>query len=408
MTGFSAGVELDATYHMHTYARKPARFVRGMGVRLFDEDGREYLDFVSGIGAVSVGHADTAVAEAVSRQMQLLVHVSNLFYVEGRAELAATLVEMTGWPVEGDGPAARVFFCNSGTEASEGAIKLARRWAAANKPGAFRIVTAEGSFHGRTLAALAATAQASKQDAFRPLPEGFDHVPLNDLEALEAAITSETCAVFLEPIQGEGGVWPCDPEYLHAVRRLCDERNVLLMLDEVQTGFYRTGTAFAHQGYGVTPDVMTLAKGIANGLPMGAIVARTSVADCFIPGDHGSTFGGGPVLCAAALATIDRLRAKGLGANAVTVGAHLRDALTALARQTGRITEVRGTGLMVGISLSEPVAAAVTARALDRGVVLNNVGDSIIRFLPPLVCTVSDVDAMMVVLSETLEEVWPT
>jgi acetylornithine/N-succinyldiaminopimelate aminotransferase len=296
---FEATAALDAEFHMPTYARKPVMFVRGEGMRLYDDDGAEYLDFVSGIGAVNLGHSHAAVVEAVRAQVGRLTHVSNLYYVEHRDELARDIVSLLAGPDAA--VSAKVFLCNSGAESVEGAIKLARLWGKRRRgEDCFRVVTAERSFHGRTLAALAATGQASKQEAFAPLPEGFSHVPLNDIDALDAAVTRETCAVMLEPIQGEGGVYPCTPEYLRAVRDLCREREVLFVLDEVQTGMYRTGPAFAHQAFGTAPDVMCLAKSLANGLPIGAIVARGEVADTFAPGDHGSTFGGGPVVCAAA------------------------------------------------------------------------------------------------------------
>jgi len=266
---YEATTALDAEFHMRTYARKPVMFVRGEGMRLFDDDGREYLDFVSGIGAVNLGHSHPAVVEAVREQIGRLTHVSNLYHVEHRDELCRDLVTLFG----GD---ARVFLCNSGAEANEGAIKLARKWGRERRGAAcHHIVTAERSFHGRTLATLAATGQPSKQATFAPLPAGFSHVPLNDLEALAEAVTEHTCAVLLEPVQGEGGVYPCDPGYLAAVRALCDERDVLLVLDEVQTGLWRTGPAFAWQVYGVRPDVMCLAKSLANGLPAGAVLATS-------------------------------------------------------------------------------------------------------------------------------------
>lgn len=389
----------DAAFHMGTYARKQVLFVRGAGMRLYDDDGREYLDFVSGIGAVNLGHAHPAVASAVAVQQATLVHVSNLYYVEHRAELAEDIVSLAGGGM-------KVFFCNSGTEASEGAIKLARRWGKAQRgEDCVKIITAERSFHGRTMAALTATGQPSKQEAFAPLLPGFAHVPLNDIAALEAEVDGSTCAVMLEPVQGEGGVYPCTEEYLTAVRALCDERDVLLILDEVQTGFYRTGPVFAHQGYGVMPDIMTLAKSLANGLPIGAVVARDEVAAAFQPGDHGSTFGGGPVVCAAARATIAELAKAHAGENAIAVGAHLTEGLMRLAATTGMIAEVRGKGLMLAAQLSRPVAAQVTAQSLMRGVVLNNIGADIIRFLPPLVCTNAEVDTLLGVLSNILNNI---
>lgn len=389
---------LDAEFVMQTYARKPVMFVRGDGMRLYDDDGREYLDFISGIGAVNLGHAHPAVTAALIEQAAKLTHVSNLFYVEHRAELAEEVVALLGggW---------KLFFANSGTEAVEGAIKLARKWAGFHKPGAFTVVTLERSFHGRTLAALAATGQASKQEAFAPMPDGFVHVPPNDIAVLDAAIDGSVAAVLLEVIQGEGGVWPLSAEYLAAARELTEQRGCLLMLDEIQTGFFRTGPAFAHQAYNITPDVITIAKALGNGLPIGGILATDEVASALVPGDHGSTFGGGPVICAAARATLASLIAEDLGANAVASGEYLRAGLSALAQRTGAITDVRGAGLMVGVSLVEPVAATVAERALANGIVLNNIGTNILRFLPPLVCGKPEIDTLLSTLSDILVEV---
>jgi acetylornithine/N-succinyldiaminopimelate aminotransferase len=397
---------LDAAFHMPTYARKPVLFVRGEGMRLYDDDGREYLDFVAGIGSVNLGHSHPAVVEAARDQIGRLTQVSNLFYVEHRSELASDLAGLLEAGSPQAGVPAKVFFCNSGAEANEGAIKLARRWGKAHRgDGCYRIVTAERSFHGRTLGALAATGQPSKQEAFAPLPEGFDHVPLNDMVALDAAVTGSTCAVLLEPVQGEGGVHACEPGYLAAVRALCDERGVLLMLDEVQTGLYRTGPVFAHQAHGVVPDVMCLAKSLANGLPIGAIVARGDAADAFSPGDHGSTFAGGPVVCAAARACVAALAGEGLGDNAIASGAYLRARLARLAEDTGRVREVRGVGLMNAVELTVPVAAEVAAALLGRGLMVNSIGTDVIRMLPPLVCTTAEIDTLIAALYEVLDDV---
>ena len=389
---------LDARFVMHTYGRKPVIFVRGEGMRLFDDEDREYLDFVAGIGAVNLGHAHPAVTAAVCEQAAKLVHVSNLFYVEHRAELAEDIVRLLGgeW---------QMFFANSGTEAVEGAIKLARRWAGEHKPGARTVVTLERSFHGRTLAALAATGQPSKQEVFAPMPAGFVHVPANDIEALDCAVDETVAAVMVEVVQGEGGVWPLSPEYLAAVRRICDERGALMIADEVQTGFFRTGPAFAHQAYGVTPDVVAVAKAMANGLPIGGVLARGEASSALRPGDHGSTFGGGPVVCAAGRATIAALVAEELGGNAAEIGAYLQSGLVALGETSGSIADVRGAGLMVGVSLSKPIAAEIGARALQRGVVLNNIGADILRFLPPLVCGKPEIDTLLSMLSDIIDEV---
>jgi len=389
--------EHDDEFHMNTYARKDVLFVSGKGMRLYDDDGREYLDFMSGIGAVNLGHTHPAVVAAVQEQVAKLTHVSNVFHVEHRAELAGDLVTLAG-----DG--FKVHFANSGTEACEAAIKLARKRSKERKgDDAYEIVTALRGFHGRTMGSLAATPQPAKQDPFAPMLPGFTYVPLNDIEALEAAVGPNTAAVMLEPIQGEGGVYPCTSEYLEAARALCDAHDAALVLDEVQTGFFRTGPAFAHQAYGVRPDLMPLAKAMANGLPIGALLAYEGFSEYFSPGDHGSTFAGGPVICAAGCATIHALACEGLGENAIEVGAYLRDALIDLGERTGAITEVRGAGLMVAAQLAEPIAGDIADAALTKGLVLNNVGENILRFLPPLVCGTTEIDTLCAVLYELFD-----
>jgi predicted acetylornithine/succinylornithine family transaminase len=397
-TSLEQAKQLDLEFHTGLYARKDVMFVRGAGMHLFDDAGNEYLDFVSGLGAVNLGHAHPNVASAVAVQASLLVHVSNLYHVEHRAELAQKLVELSELE-------ASVLFCNSGTEAAEAAIKLARRHGTSVRGSSCtKIVTALKGFHGRTMAALAATGQPEKQEPFAPMLTGFEHVPLNDVDALEAAVDDDTCAVMLEPVQGEGGVYPCTDEYLAAARAICDEHAALLILDEVQTGFYRTGPVFAWQGYGVEPDIMTLAKSLANGLPAGAVLAKRDIAAAFQPGDHGTTFGGGPVICAAALETLAQLEAAEAESNVAAVGTHLRSGLEQLAETTGAIAEVRGRGLMLAIELREPNAAWIVDAALERGFVLNNIGPSIVRFLPPLVCTTEDADRLLATLAALLEE----
>ena len=400
MTGeaYDIAVGLDAQFHMPTYARKPVMFVEGRGCRLKDDEGREYLDFVAAIGSVNLGHAHPRVMTALCEQSSRLVVTSNLYHAEHRGQLAETIVALFGG-------GAKVFFANSGAEANEGAIKLARTWGKARRgPDCHHIVTAERSFHGRTLATLAATGQPSKQALFDPLPAGFRHVPFNDIAALDAAVDDNTCAVMLEPILGESGVWPCDPGYLAAVRRLCDERDVLLVLDEVQTGIYRTGTAFAHQHYGIRPDVMTLAKSLANGVPAGAIVALDDAASAFKPGDHGSTFGGSPLVCAAARATLSAHAEEHTGSNAILMGERLREGLTRIAEESGGIADVRGVGLMNAVSLAAPSAQEIASSALQRGFVLNAIGERILRFLPPLVCNTDEIDSLLGILAELITE----
>ncbi|MDR2491893.1 MAG: aminotransferase class III-fold pyridoxal phosphate-dependent enzyme [Coriobacteriales bacterium] len=400
--GLQSQQQLERDSVMQTYGRKPVMFVRGEGMRLYDDEGRRYLDFLAGVGAVSVGHANTRVAQALSEQAARLVHVGNYFYVEGRGELAGRLGQLLSGPA-GMGPSWKLFFANSGAEAVEGAIKIARKHGTQNLDGAFAVVSARKSFHGRTLAALAATGQAAKQDAFGPMPQGFVHVPLNDVEALRAALDARgegaPCAVLLEGIQGEGGVWPCEPEYLAAARAMTAERGMLLMCDEVQTGFYRTGThPFSYQHHGVVPDVVTLAKGIANGMPMGAVAACGDAAELLCPGEHGSTFGGSPLAVAAAHATLDELEARDVASSVTRVGACLAEAL----QQCALVTEVRGRGLMLAAQLAVPVAQEAADAALAAGLVVNAIGDSILRLLPPLICTEADVDEALEILDGVL------
>lgn len=384
---YSEIAELDKAYVMKTYARLPVAFVKGRGTRLWDDEGREYLDFLAGLGVVNAGHCHPLVVEAIKKQTEKLMHVSNLFYFENQASLAKKLSELVGGGI--------CFFGNSGAEANEGAIKLTRRYANSVDSGRFEIITAYRSFHGRTMKILAATGQPEKQRPFEPLPPGFVHVPLNNLAALEAAITNKTCAIMLEPIQGEGGVYPCDLGYLREVRRLCDERDILLILDEVQTGVGRTGRFFAYRHYGIEPDIVTLAKGLANGLPVGVVIAKEKVAGFFGPGDHGSTFGGGPVVTAAAIATLNAIEGDRLIENAAEVGDYFKSQLSELAEKKG-LKDVRGRGLMLAIELAEPRAKeTVNDLLFKRRIVANAIGDSIIRFLPPLCATRSEVDEVI-------------
>lgn len=372
--------EREAASIIQTYGRSPVTFVRGDGCRLYDEDGNDYLDCLSGIAVASVGHANTAVAAAVSRQMTRLVHVSNLYYTVPQVELAERLRALSGLD--------RVFFANCGATANETAIKLARRWGQKTRgPDCYEIVSLLDSFHGRTLAALAATGQPKKQAVFQPLPPGFVQVPANDIDAMAGAVGPQTAAVMVETTQGEGGVLPLDVDYLQALRELCDERDVLLILDDVQAGIGRTGSWFSWQDLGIEPDMATLAKALANGLPIGACLSTERVA-VFDYGDHGTTFGGGPVVTTAALAVLDEIEHRDLLANCHQRSRQLVSRLMAVPG----VTTVRGRGLLLGAVLDSPRAAEVNRAALSNGLLLNNVTADTVRFTPPLVITEDEID----------------
>ena len=410
---YTEQVALEDAYVMHTFGRKPVEFVEGDGMTLVDSEGKKYLDFLSGIGVVSLGHCHPAVVKAVADQAAKLIHVSNYYYIEHRGEVARLLSDMLNAEIpEAERTPWRNFFANSGAEANECAIKLVRLFArqraeqaglpAESAPRV--IVTLEGSFHGRTLSTLAATAQPAKQEAFQPLPGGFVSTPINDVAALEQLFAErgdEICAVMLECIQGESGVHPCTAEFLQAARRLTAERGALLVCDEVQCGIYRTGKPFGFQNFGVTPDVVTIAKGVASGIPAGACAARGAAADTFGPGDHGSTFGGSNIAMAAARATLEELVAPGFADHVAEVGAYLRVRLAELPH----VTEVRGLGLMVAVDLAEaaPNANDVVLAGLGAGLVLNATGPHTLRFLPPLICTKEDADALIERLAPLLQ-----
>jgi predicted acetylornithine/succinylornithine family transaminase len=375
---------LDREYVMGTYGRQPVAFVRGEGVRLWDADGREYLDFVGGLAVTSLGHAHPAVAEALARQATTLLHVSNLYFTEHQPQLARRLDALLG----GGG---KVFFANSGAEANECAIKLARRHGQLHGgPERYHVVSAYGSFHGRTLTTLAATGQPQKQETFQPLPSGFRQVPFADTDALAAALDERVCAVLLEPIQGEGGVNPAPPGYLEQVRTWCDEREALLIVDEVQTGLGRTGRWFGFEhADGVRPDVVTMAKALGNGVPIGACWARSDVAASFQPGDHATTFGGQPLATAAALAVLDVMEAEDVPDRAARAGEHLTKAL----HDVRGVAGVRGPGLLVAAELEPGLAAAdVVAACLERGLVVNNVTPTAVRLAPSLLVTDDELD----------------
>lgn len=380
---------LDKEYVMHTYGRLPVVFVRGEGCFVYDADGKEYLDLVAGIAVNGLGHCPPKVVEAICKQAGTLMHTSNLYYTEPQPELAKLLVELSGM--------GKAFFCNSGAEANEAAIKLARKAAkASGNPEKYKIVTAEQSFHGRTLAAITATGQPKYQKSFTPLVPGFSYIPYNDVEALKAAVDENTCAVLMEPVQGESGVHPGTMEFLQTARELCDKFGAALIFDEVQTGLGRTGKMFGFQNFDVMPDIMTLAKTLGGGFPIGACLAAGKYADVFEPGDHASTFGGTPLACAAAIATVTEIKIGGWVENAAKVGEYFRKQLAALPG----INEVRGLGLMVAAEFAEPKARDMAAKALENGLIVNPIGDHILRMVPPLILTNELVDRAIAILKQ--------
>ncbi len=379
---------------MKTYGRYPLVPVRGEGCRLWDADGREYLDFLAGVAVNNLGHCHPRVVAALQEQAATLIHCSNYYHIPSQIELAELLC--------GECFADRAFFCNSGAEANEAAIKLARKYSRETfGPERYAIITAAESFHGRTMATVSATGQEKVQRFFDPLLHGFVHVPFDDPAAIEAAVTPQTCAVMLEPIQGEGGVNIPALDYLKKVREICDRHQLLLILDEVQTGLGRTGRLFAHQHFGAEPDIMTLAKALAGGFPIGAMLAREQYAAAFSPGTHGSTFGGNPLMTAVALAAVRTLLDEGLAARAVETGAYLIGRLHELQEKHAIVEEVRGIGLMVGMKLAIP-GGEIVKQGHARGLLLNVTHDTVLRFVPPLVVSREEIDAMIVILDELL------
>ena len=381
--------ELADKYLMQTGRRLPVTFVRGQGCLAYDDAGNEYLDLVAGIAVNLLGHAHPEVAASLAQQAKTLIHTSNLYYTQPQIELARRLVELS-FP-------SRVFLCNSGAEANEAAIKIARKWGARHRAGAHQIISTLGSFHGRTLATVTAGGQPKYSEPFKPLPEGFVHVPYNDLDAIKAATSERTVAVMLEPVMGEIGIIPAKPGYLAGVRNWCDEQGLLLILDEVQTGLGRTGRWFAHQHHGITPDVMTLAKGLGGGVPIGACLAAPK-ADVFEPGDHGSTFGGNPLACVAALTVLTVIERDGLVGHAAEMGDMLHGAISGLGGK-----EVRGLGLMQAVEFAEPRAKAFQQACLEARLVVNAVDDNSVRFVPPLIITAEQIDHAQHVMHSVLK-----
>jgi predicted acetylornithine/succinylornithine family transaminase len=386
-------IALNERYLFPVYARAPIAIVRGSGCRVWDADGKEYLDFFASTVVAALGHAHPKVTRAIVEQAGKILHVSNLHHSEPQAVLAELLCTQSF--------ADRVFLCNSGAEANEAAIKLARKYGADYRDGRFEILTALGSFHGRTIATITATGQEKVRRGFQPLPEGFRYFPYDDLTALESALSDRTIAVLVEPIQGEGGIAVPRPDYLRRVRELCDRHGLLLILDEVQTGMGRTGTLFAYEQSGISPDIMTLAKGLGTGVPIGAMLATQEVARSFTAGTHASTFGGNPLTCAVAVAVMRAMAEDGMLANCRTQGTHLRERLQRLARSGSRIRNVRGAGLLVGAELDGPGAPVVDA-CRGAGLLINCTVEKVLRFSPPLIVSREEVDRAVDIVEKVL------
>ena len=385
---------LDGEYLLPVYARLPITLVRGQGIKVWDANGKEYIDFLAGIATNALGHCHPKMVQAIQEQAATLIHTAGYYFTAPVAKLAQKLTAVSGMD--------RAFFGNSGAEAVECALKISRKWGKSHGGASkYKIVAAQKSFHGRTMGAVTATGQPKYQEPFTPMLPGFTHVPYNDIAALEAAVTEDTCAVMLEPIQGEGGVYPAHKPYLEAARAFCDKHQALLIFDEVQTGIGRTGKWFAYEHYGVKPDLLTSAKALGGGFPIGACLARGEAALTLVPGDHGSTYGGNPLACATALAVLNTVEEEHLLANAHAMGAYFVHRLNE-AQFRGKIADIRALGLMIGVELTAPDAKRVLMESMERGLLMSAIGDHTLRFVPPLNITVADIDAVMDVLGAVL------
>lgn len=387
-------MEIDKQHFMPVYAgRYPLLVDHGKGIKIYDKDGREYYDFLAGVGVNSLGYGHPVYIKALQEQIEKVIHCSNNYYTEAQAELEKKLAKNSCCD--------KSFFANSGAEANEGAIKLARKYFRARGEDRYEIITAERSFHGRTLTTVTATGQEKYKKPFKPLPPGFKTVPFNDLVAMEEAITDKTAAIMLEPVQGEGGVYPASREYLEGIRKLCDEHGILLIFDEVQTGIGRTGNLFAYQEYGVEPDILTLAKGLGGGVPIGAFLARAEVADAFEPGDHGTTFGGNPLACRAAVTVLDIILEDGFLAGVKEKGEYFKRELQKLVDKYKDIIETRGLGLMLALEFSNKISAKdITMELFKKGFLVNAVQEHTLRFLPPLIVEKDDIDKLINAIEE--------
>jgi acetylornithine/N-succinyldiaminopimelate aminotransferase len=385
--------EIEERLYLRTFRRVPVTLVRGAGVRVWDDHGKAYLDFVGGWAVNALGHCHPALVEAIERQARTLIHTSNQFYTVPQLELAQVLIENSCLD--------RAFFANSGVEAVEGAVKLARRYGKLHLDGAYEVITVGHSFHGRTLAMTAATAQPKYQELYAPVPVGFVNVEWNDVEAIKAGTTALTCAVMVEPIQGEAGVRIPDEDYLRKVRDWCDERGLLLILDEVQTGVARTGTLFAYEQFGVKPDIMSLAKGLGSGVPIGALLA-TEKASAFQPGDHGGTFGGNPLACAVGHAVMTYVIQHDLCSSVKRAGEHFMRQLDGIVADFDVAVEARGRGLLLALDFNEDIADEVNLRCLSAGLLLNRVRPNTLRFMPPLIVSNEEIDEAVQILRTVL------
>jgi acetylornithine/N-succinyldiaminopimelate aminotransferase len=388
-------LEKGGKYLIKNYGRMDVAFEKGEGMKLWDSEGKEYQDFLAGIAVVNLGHSNKKVAEAVYEQAKELVHTSNLYHIGPQAELAKKLCEKSF--------AQRVFFCNSGTEANEAALKLARKWASENKEGAHEIITTRGSFHGRTMFSLSVTGQDKFHKGFGPLVPGVVTVPYNDIPAVEEAINDKTAAVLVEPVQGEGGVIVPDKDYLKGLRDICCENRTLLIFDEVQTGMGRTGRMFGYEHAGVAPDIMTMAKALGNGFPIGAMLTTDSIAQAFGPGSHAATFGGNFLACRAALATLDEFEEKDILAHASKIGEYFLAELRKIGDKHDCVMDIRGQGLLLGMELDRPGASVVNSLFI-KGFIINCTADKVLRFVPPLIVDKEDIDKLLPELDGALSD----
>jgi len=391
--------EMGSKYLMSTYSRLPVVFAKSKMQYLWDVEGNKYLDFIAGYGCLNVGHSNRSVVNAINKQAEKIIQPSNVYYNQPQVMLAKKLCEITGF-------GEKVFFANSGAESIEGAIKLARKYSTDNyNSSRYEVITFKRAFHGRTLGALAATAQIEKQKLFEPLLTGFKYAVFNDINSVKELISENTCAVIIEPIQGEGGVYPADKEFMKELRNLCDKKNTLLILDEIQTGFGRTGHMFAYQNYGIYPDILAVAKSLGGGMPIGAIISTDKISSSFVPGTHGSTFGGNMASCEAGLAVLDYLIDNKLAERSKKLGQYFMKKLIQTKKKYPVVKDIRGTGLMIGMEFNEPVAEKIVLDALKDKLVLNKISVNTLRFLPSLVITKKNIDTLVKWLDAKIKEI---